>query len=230
MWANPDEFLLDADGRPTVVAGVPPDYFSDDGQHWGNPIYDWDRMAETGYAWWAARMRRHAHAGGPDPARPLPRLPPGLAHPRRRDRRPRAASGWTGPGRSCSRAAPPARRAAAHRRGPGPHHPGRGRPPRRARAAGHEGAAVRPGHAAQPVLAAQLRAALRVLHRHPRQRHRQRLVRDRERDGPPLPGRLPRPPHRQRGLGPDAAGVVVGGGRWRWPRCRTCSASAARRG
>jgi 4-alpha-glucanotransferase len=61
VWASPAEFLLDADRRPTVVAGVPPDYFSADGQHWGNPIYDWDRMAETGYGWWVARMR-HALA------------------------------------------------------------------------------------------------------------------------------------------------------------------------
>ena len=58
VWANPDEFLLDPDRRPTVVAGVPPDYFAEEGQHWGNPIYDWDRMAETGFAWWVARMRR----------------------------------------------------------------------------------------------------------------------------------------------------------------------------
>ncbi|MBY0513264.1 MAG: 4-alpha-glucanotransferase [Gemmataceae bacterium] len=58
VWANPDQFLLDPAGRPTAVAGVPPDYFAADGQHWGNPLYDWDRMARTGYAWWAARVRR----------------------------------------------------------------------------------------------------------------------------------------------------------------------------
>ena len=58
VWANPDQFLLDAHGQPTAVAGVPPDYFSPTGQHWGNPLYDWDRMAATGYAWWAARLRR----------------------------------------------------------------------------------------------------------------------------------------------------------------------------
>jgi 4-alpha-glucanotransferase len=58
VWANPDQFLLDADRNPAVVAGVPPDYFSEDGQHWGNPIYDWRRMEETGYAWWVARMVR----------------------------------------------------------------------------------------------------------------------------------------------------------------------------
>lgn len=58
VWANPDLFLLDADRNPTVVAGVPPDYFSADGQHWGNPIYDWKRMEATGYSWWVARMVR----------------------------------------------------------------------------------------------------------------------------------------------------------------------------
>jgi 4-alpha-glucanotransferase len=58
VWANPDRFLLDADRRPTVVAGVPPDYFAKDGQHWGNPIYDWGRMEAAGYAWWVARLRR----------------------------------------------------------------------------------------------------------------------------------------------------------------------------
>jgi 4-alpha-glucanotransferase len=58
VWANADQFLLDADRRPTVVAGVPPDYFSADGQHWGNPIYDWHRMAATAYSWWCARAGR----------------------------------------------------------------------------------------------------------------------------------------------------------------------------
>lgn len=57
VWANPRQFLVDATCRPTVVAGVPPDYFSADGQHWGNPIYDWAAMAADGYAWWVARVR-----------------------------------------------------------------------------------------------------------------------------------------------------------------------------
>ncbi|HXD89104.1 MAG TPA: 4-alpha-glucanotransferase [Urbifossiella sp.] len=57
VWTHPEEFLLDADRRPQVVAGVPPDYFSEDGQHWGNPIYDWDRMAANGYSWWTARLK-----------------------------------------------------------------------------------------------------------------------------------------------------------------------------
>ncbi|HJZ57418.1 MAG TPA: 4-alpha-glucanotransferase [Gemmataceae bacterium] len=57
VWADPDQFLLDTDRNPTVVAGVPPDYFSADGQHWGNPIYDWDAHRRTGFAWWIDRLR-----------------------------------------------------------------------------------------------------------------------------------------------------------------------------
>jgi 4-alpha-glucanotransferase len=50
-------FLLDAKGAPTVVAGVPPDYFTTDGQLWGNPHYDWDAMAWNGYQWWIERFK-----------------------------------------------------------------------------------------------------------------------------------------------------------------------------
>jgi 4-alpha-glucanotransferase len=57
VWANRELFKLDAHGRPLVVAGVPPDYFSETGQLWGNPIYDWRRMRETGFAWWIDRIR-----------------------------------------------------------------------------------------------------------------------------------------------------------------------------
>ncbi len=57
VWSRPDLFLLDDDRRPTVVAGVPPDYFSADGQLWGNPLYDWERMAREGFAWWIRRLR-----------------------------------------------------------------------------------------------------------------------------------------------------------------------------
>ncbi len=57
VWAHPELFQLDAEGAPTVVAGVPPDYFSKTGQLWGNPIYRWDYAAETGYAWWVERLR-----------------------------------------------------------------------------------------------------------------------------------------------------------------------------
>ncbi len=57
VWANPEIFYLDDDGGPTVVAGVPPDYFSATGQRWGNPLYRWDRLARSDYAWWADRLR-----------------------------------------------------------------------------------------------------------------------------------------------------------------------------
>jgi 4-alpha-glucanotransferase len=63
VWAQPHLFELDAGGRPRVVAGVPPDYFSAEGQLWGNPLYRWARHAEDGFAWWQARLRsalRHA--------------------------------------------------------------------------------------------------------------------------------------------------------------------------
>jgi 4-alpha-glucanotransferase len=57
VWANPDLFLLGKDHRPTVVAGVPPDYFSADGQLWGNPVYDWDALRQSGYRWCVERLR-----------------------------------------------------------------------------------------------------------------------------------------------------------------------------
>jgi 4-alpha-glucanotransferase len=56
-WAHPELFHLDENGDPTVVAGVPPDYFSPTGQLWGNPIYRWDYHKETGYLWWIQRMK-----------------------------------------------------------------------------------------------------------------------------------------------------------------------------
>ena len=57
VWANPDLFLLDEARRPKCVAGVPPDYFSAQGQLWGNPVYNWDSLRESGYRWWIARFR-----------------------------------------------------------------------------------------------------------------------------------------------------------------------------
>ncbi|MDO9280945.1 MAG: 4-alpha-glucanotransferase [Methylotenera sp.] len=56
VWAEPHLFKLDADKNMTVVAGVPPDYFSATGQRWGNPHYNWDAMAATGFSWWVSRM------------------------------------------------------------------------------------------------------------------------------------------------------------------------------
>lgn len=57
VWAHRELFQLEPDGRPSVVAGVPPDYFSATGQLWGNPLYDWDVLAESGYRWWIERFR-----------------------------------------------------------------------------------------------------------------------------------------------------------------------------
>ncbi len=56
VWASPESFQLDEKGFPTAVAGVPPDYFSEDGQLWGNPLYDYEAMAKNGYAWWIRRV------------------------------------------------------------------------------------------------------------------------------------------------------------------------------
>jgi 4-alpha-glucanotransferase len=58
VWARQDLFELDANGRPTVVAGVPPDVFSATGQRWGNPLYRWPAHADEGYQWWIERVRR----------------------------------------------------------------------------------------------------------------------------------------------------------------------------
>ncbi len=66
VWSSPEFFLLDEKNVPIEVAGVPPDYFSADGQLWGNPLYDWDAMRRDGYGWWirrvdgASKLYRHA--------------------------------------------------------------------------------------------------------------------------------------------------------------------------
>jgi 4-alpha-glucanotransferase len=57
VWTNPDQFKLDKNGRPLVVAGVPPDYFSSTGQLWGNPLYNWEHMEADGFKWWIERVR-----------------------------------------------------------------------------------------------------------------------------------------------------------------------------
>lgn len=57
VWAKPELFFLDSDGNPTVVAGVPPDYFSETGQLWGNPLYRWELHKADDYAWWINRMK-----------------------------------------------------------------------------------------------------------------------------------------------------------------------------
>ncbi|MDR2341161.1 MAG: 4-alpha-glucanotransferase [Puniceicoccales bacterium] len=57
VWSNPELFDLQENGTPRVVAGVPPDYFSETGQRWGNPLYRWEKHAETQYSWWTDRLR-----------------------------------------------------------------------------------------------------------------------------------------------------------------------------
>lgn len=56
VWSNPEYFKLESDKKPAFVAGVPPDYFSSTGQLWGNPVYCWEKLTETSYAWWISRM------------------------------------------------------------------------------------------------------------------------------------------------------------------------------
>lgn len=56
VWSDPEQFLLNEDNSPSLVAGVPPDYFCEDGQLWGNPLYDWNEMEKDGFAWWKERM------------------------------------------------------------------------------------------------------------------------------------------------------------------------------
>lgn len=58
VWASQHLFRLDSSGRPTAVAGVPPDYFSKDGQRWGNPLFDWEAHEREGFEWWSRRLRR----------------------------------------------------------------------------------------------------------------------------------------------------------------------------
>ena len=57
VWSEPISFLLDENGAPTSVAGVPPDYFSPDGQMWNNPLYNYEKMRENGFLWWRKRIR-----------------------------------------------------------------------------------------------------------------------------------------------------------------------------
>lgn len=56
VWESQDDFLLDGEGKPTSVAGVPPDYFNDEGQRWGNPLYNWEHMRKSGFKFWAERL------------------------------------------------------------------------------------------------------------------------------------------------------------------------------
>ena len=59
VWHEPENFKMDSDGRMEVVAGVPPDYFSKTGQRWGNPVFNWEKMQENGFAWWIRRVQHN---------------------------------------------------------------------------------------------------------------------------------------------------------------------------
>jgi 4-alpha-glucanotransferase len=80
VWANPELFLLGEGRRPKFVAGVPPDYFSAQGQLWGNPVYNWNALRATGYRWCIERFPRASVTCGLDSTRSLPRVCGGLAH------------------------------------------------------------------------------------------------------------------------------------------------------
>ena len=166
--------------RSGAVAGTPPDAYTDKGQLWGNPLYDWPAMQRRGYRWWTARLARTFELF--DLARidhfrgfvAYWAVPAGAQH---------ALSGsWKrGPGRAVfdARGARAGPRAAADRRGPRRHHPGGRAPARRPRLPGHGDRPVRlqPRRPAQPAPPRQPRREPHRLHRHPRPRHRARLVR-----------------------------------------------------
>ena len=145
VWAHPELFQLDAQRRPAAVSGVPPDYFSETGQLWGNPLYRWDRFEETGYAWWVGADPGEPAALRPPAHRSLPRVRGVLVGPGDGgDRAQRKLA--AGPRREAlrRRARGARRRAAAdRRRGPRRHHRRGPRPARRARRARDEGPAVR---------------------------------------------------------------------------------------
>jgi len=61
VWSNQNIFLLDENGEPSLIGGVPPDYFSEDGQCWGNPVYNWENLEKTNYQWWIARIYFNLH-------------------------------------------------------------------------------------------------------------------------------------------------------------------------
>lgn len=59
VWMSPEKYILDEDKNPVFVAGVPPDYFSETGQRWGNPVYDWEVIKKSGFAWWIERLKQN---------------------------------------------------------------------------------------------------------------------------------------------------------------------------
>ena len=160
------------------VAGAPPDALSANGQRWGNPLYDWPVHRATGFRWWRERFRRTFELVDLCRDRPLPRLRLLLGDSGAElDREERTLA--AGPRRrALPRGRARARRPAADRRGPRPHHAAGLRAPRRARPArdGRAPLGVPPPQA-QPARPGELPAQLGRLHEHARHRHRRRLVR-----------------------------------------------------
>ena len=177
VWARPELFELDDNLAPIRVAGVPPDYFSATGQRWGNPLYKWDGMRESGFAWWVDRMRRAALSLRHHPPRPLPRIRGLLGHPRRqRHRRTRRMD-----------QGPRLRTIRKHRPTPSascPSSPKTSASSRRksmpcastSACPAWPSSSSASARAAARLSAAPLREELRRLHRHPRQQHHPGLV------------------------------------------------------
>ena len=202
VWADPQFFQLDARCRPRLVAGVPPDYFSPEGQLWGNPVYDWEALRRAGYRWWIDRLRAllaHVDVVRLDHFRGFAaawHVPAGASTAREGQWLP-------GPGEDLFRAA----RAELGRlpliaEDLGHHHARRPPAPRGPAPPGDEGAPVRiRREPRQPVPPPQLRPRHRRVHGHPRQRHDAGLVRDPA--GGATAGRLelPRPIPRGGGRG-----------------------------
>ena len=160
VWRHRELFALDANGRPREVAGVPPDYFNEDGQLWGNPLYDWDAMQRHGFGWWLARIEAQLAALRPRADRSFPRARVVLGRAGRREDGARRRVARGARRRAPDRAAREARRVAARRRGPRHHHGRRPRVARPVRAARHGRRAVRVRRQArQSALACERRAA-----------------------------------------------------------------------
>ena len=209
------------------VAGAPPDALSANGQHWGNPLYDWHAHRATGYRWWIERFRRVFELVDVVAHRPLPRLRLVLGDPGApQDRAPRHA-GSAAPAPSSST---PSRERSATlpliAEDLGVITPPVRRAPRRARPTGDRRAALGVRRLAeQPACAAEPPREPRRLHEHARHRHGRRLVRvarqARARGDGPRPERA--------ALGADRARATRRARRSRSSRRRTCSGSAARR-
>ena len=212
VWAARGLFDLEPDGRPRCVAGVPPDYFSETGQRWGNPLYRWEEMRRDGFAWWRSRLRhilKYCAVARIDHFRGLSafwEIPAECETAKEGRWRPALGGEMLEAFRreDCRGGALPV---VAEDLG----------------TAGHEGADVRLRRArrGKSIRAAQRRAAQRYIHRHARQRHRGGLVeRQRDRAGAREFRALygPRGGRRKRRGDNDAHGALISGGARRRPR------------